>query len=156
MKTILNTAILFLAAVSLFIAHPCNAASRKESSDMHYADTLHTPSKQQQFLKAVELAPETFSYKQLIRNADGSITLKGMKFNDSMKTTLAHPLVTSDPGLYKRLRKLKRLTWPLNATCDLTVKYKWIQKDLAIDYYIKNISVFGIGKLSTSMFEDYD
>lgn len=138
---------LMICAAFAFAA-PGAHAGQRQSKDLHYTDTLHTPRKQVQLLKAIELAPEVFVYDQFIRVDEYTVTIKGMKFNASMKNTLDSDFIADDPGLAKRLKRLARLTRPLNGVCDLTVRTEKIPEGLAVDYKIRNISVFGIGRVS--------
>ena len=86
---------------------------RKQPKTMHFADTLRSPNKQKQFLRAVELAPSVFVYDEIVWRGSSTVTVKGMKFNPSMDNTLKCEIVENDPGLGKRLRRLNTVTRPL-------------------------------------------
>ena len=137
-----------LTAVLSFAVSPDAVAAGRKAKDLHYTDTLHTPRKQVQLLKAIELAPDVFVYDEFVRVDEYTVTIKGMKFNASMKNTLDSDFIADDAGLAKRLKRLARLTRPLNGVCDLTVRTEKIPEGLAVDYKIRNISVFGIGRVS--------
>ena len=121
---------------------------RKQPKTMHFADTLRSPNKQKQFLRAVELAPSVFVYDEIVWHGASTVTVKGMKFNPSMDNTLKCEIVENDPGLGKRLRRLNSVTRPLRGVVDLTVSYHNVPTGIAVDYLINNISVFGIGRSS--------
>ena len=121
---------------------------RKQPKTMHFADTLHSPNKQKQFLRAVELAPSVFVYDEIVWIGSSTVTVKGMKFNPSMDNTLKCEIVENDPGLGKRLKRLNSVTRPLRGVVDLTVSYHNVPNGLAVDYLINNISLFGIGRSS--------
>ena len=121
---------------------------RKQPKTMHFADTLRSPNKQKQFLRAVELAPSVFVYDEIVWRGSSTVTVKGMKFNPSMDNTLKCEIVENDPGLGKRLRRLNTVTRPLRGVVDLTVSYHNVPNGIAVDYLINNISLFGIGRSS--------
>ena len=148
--------LLALTAAVLF-ALPANALCpepdyreqlRKQPKTLHYTDTLRSPNKQQQFLRAVELAPSVFVYKEIVWRDASTVTVKGMRFNPSMDNTLKCEIVEKDPGLGKRLKRLNTVTRPLNGVVDLTVSYHRVPSGIAVDYLIQNISIFGIGRSS--------
>lgn len=140
-----RTVTLILIFLLGFILSPLRA--RAESGifkkDMHFTDTLHTQRKIDQFLKAVEIAPHTWVYKEMIWKDESTVTVKRMKFNESMVKTLQSELVSSDEGLRKRITRLHKLTKPMNATLDLTISYKKLPDGLAISYDIANMKMGG-------------
>ena len=93
---------------------------RKQPKTLHYTDTIRSANKQQQFLRAIELAPSVFVYKEIVWKDASTVTVKGMRFNPSMDNTLKCEIVEKDPGLGKRLRRLNTVTRPLNGVVDLT------------------------------------
>lgn len=121
---------------------------RKQPKTLHYTDTIRSANKQQQFLRAVELAPTVFVYDSIVWDNSSTVTVKGMRFNRSMDNTLKCEIVEKDPGLGKRLKRLNSVTRPLNGVVDLTVSYHRVPAGIAVDYLIQNISVFGIGRSS--------
>ena len=120
-------------------------ASARKTGDLHFADTLRTEKKRAQFTQAMKLAPEVFVYSSIETQGDTSVTVKGMQFNASMKSTLNSEFVASDPRLAKKLKKISRWTKPLNAVCDLTVNYHNVPEGIAVAYLIRNISIMGFG-----------
>ena len=121
---------------------------RKQPKTLHYTDTIRSANKQQQFLRAIELAPSVFVYKEIVWKDASTVTVKGMRFNPSMDNTLKCEIVEKDPGLGKRLKRLNTVTRPLNGVVDLTVSYHRVPSGIAVDYLIQNISIFGIGRSS--------
>jgi len=121
---------------------------RRKPKTLHYTDTLRSPGKQAQFLKAIELAPSVFVYNEIVWKDASTVTVKGMRFNPSMDNTLKCEIVEKDPGLGKRLKRLNTVTRPLNGVVDLTVSYHRVPAGIAVDYLIQNISLFGIGRSS--------
>lgn len=121
---------------------------RKQPKTLHYTDTIRSANKQQQFLRAIELAPSVFVYKEIVWKDASTVTVKGMRFNPSMDNTLKCEIVEKDPGLGKRLKRLNTVTRPLNGVIDLTVSYHRVPSGIAVDYLIQNISIFGIGRSS--------
>lgn len=126
---------------------PQDVSARKVGNDLQFTDTLRTEKKRAQFADALRLAPDVFVYSSIQTKGDTSVTVKGLQFNASMKGTLNSEFVESDPRLAKKLRKISRLTKPLNAVVDLTVNYHNVPEGLAVAYYIRNISLMGIGKV---------
>jgi hypothetical protein len=120
----------------------------KQPKTLHYTDTIRSAKKQNQFLKAIELAPSVFVYKEIVWENSSTVTVKGMRFNPSMDNTLKCEIVENDPALGKRLKRLNSVTRPLNGVVDLTVSYHRVPAGIAVDYLIRNISVFGIGRSS--------
>lgn len=121
---------------------------RNQPKALHYTDTIRSANKQQQFLRAIELAPSVFVYKEIVWKDASTVTVKGMRFNPSMDNTLKCEIVEKDPGLGKRLKRLNTVTRPLNGVVDLTVSYHRVPSGIAVDYLIQNISIFGIGRSS--------
>ena len=121
---------------------------RKQPKTLHYSDTIRSANKQQQFLRAIELAPSVFVYNEIVWKDASTVTVKGMRFNPSMDNTLKCEIVEKDPGLGKRLKRLNTVTRPLNGVVDLTVSYHRVPSGIAVDYLIQNISIFGIGRSS--------
>ena len=121
---------------------------RKQPKTLHYTDTIRSANKQQQFLRAIELAPSVFVYKEIVWKDASTVTVKGMRFNPSMDNTLKCEIVEKDPGLGKRLKRLNTVTRPLNGVVDLTVSYHRVPAGIAVDYLIQNISIFGLGRSS--------
>lgn len=121
---------------------------RNQPKTLHYTDTIRSANKQQQFLRAIELAPSVFVYKEIVWKDASTVTVKGMRFNPSMDNTLKCEIVEKDPGLGKRLKRLNTVTRPLNGVVDLTVSYHRVPSGIAVDYLIQNISIFGIGRSS--------
>lgn len=119
----------------------------RRADDLHFTDTLDTPKQKAQFTEALELAPEVFVYKSLTKPDDGTVTIKGLKFNPSMKGVLASDFIANDPKLEKKLKKINRLTRALNPVFDLTVKYQNVPQGIAVAYFITNISVLGGGRV---------
>ena len=72
---------------------------RKQPKTLHYTDTIRSANKQQQFLRAIELAPSVFVYKEIVWKDASTVTVKGMRFNPSMDNTLKCEIVEKDPGL---------------------------------------------------------
>lgn len=120
----------------------------KRPKTLHYTDTIRSQRKQDQFMKAIELAPKVFVYKEIVWDDASTVTVKGMRFNPSMDNTLKCEIVTDDPALGKRLKTLNAVTRPLNGVVDLTVSYHRVPSGIAVDYLIRNISIFGIGRRS--------
>jgi len=123
-------------------------ALQKRPKSLHYTDTIRSQRKQDQFMKAIELAPKVFVYKDIVWENSSTVTVKGMRFNPSMDNTLKCEIVTDDPALGKRLKTLNTVTRPLNGVIDLTVSYHRVPAGIAVDYLIRNISIFGIGRKS--------
>lgn len=146
-RPFLTVLLSLLTVLPIFSAPTADAASRKEPRELHFADTLKSPNKRAQFLKAVELAPSVFVYRDFKRLDDNTVAVYGLKFNDSMKNTLNCEIVEEDPGLGKRLRRVNKVTKPLNGVVDLIVSYHTVPKGIAVSYTIKNISLFGMGKV---------
>ena len=143
-----------LAAVLLSLPAFADGLTAKEAlaknpKSLHYTDTIRSARKQNQFLKAIELAPSVFVYDEIVWENSSTVTVKGMRFNPSMDNTLKCEIVTDDPGLGKRLQRLNSVTRPLNGIVDLTVSYHNVPSGIAVDYLIRNISVFGIGRKSS-------
>ena len=124
-------------------------ALAKNPKSLHYTDTIRSARKQNQFLKAIELAPSVFVYDEIVWDDPSTVTVKGMRFNPSMDNTLKCEFVIDDPGLGKRLKRLNSVTRPLNGIVDLTVSYHNVPAGIAVDYKIRNISIFGIGRKSS-------
>ena len=124
-------------------------ALAKNPKSLHYTDTIRSARKQNQFLKAIELAPSVFVYDEIVWDDASTVTVRGMRFNPSMDNTLKCEIVTDDPGLGKRLKRLNSVTRPLNGIVDLTVSYHNVPAGIAVDYKIRNISIFGIGRKSS-------
>jgi hypothetical protein len=146
--------LLVLAAV-VFFAAPSYALCpepdyreqlRKQPKTLHYTDTIRSQRKQDQFMKAIELAPSVFVYKEIVWEDSSTVTVKGMRFNPSMDNTLKCEIVEADPALGKRLKTLNSVTRPLKGVIDLTVSYHRVPSGIAVDYLIRNISIFGIGR----------
>lgn len=136
---------IIIALVSVLLSPDVSA--RRVGNDLQFSDTLSTAKKRAQFKDALRLAPDVFVYDSIKTQGDTSVTVKGLKFNASMKNTLNSEFVESDPRLAKKLRKISRLTKPLNAVCDLTVNYHYIEEGIAVAYIIRNISIMGFGKV---------
>ncbi|MDO5442638.1 MAG: hypothetical protein Q4G10_03110 [Bacteroidia bacterium] len=132
-------------ALAAFVL-PQDAFARK-ADDLQFTDTLDTPKKINQFTEALRLAPDVFVYSSIIPPDGSSVTVKGLRFNPSMKAVMETDFIASDPRLQKKLKKINRLTKPLNPVFDLTVKYENVPEGIAVAYYITNISVFGGGKV---------
>lgn len=125
---------------------PQDAFARK-ADDLHFTDTLDTTKQINQFTEALKLAPEVFVYSSMTYPDGGTVTVKGLMFNPSMKKVLASDFIANDPKLEKKLKKINRLTRPLSPVFDLTVKYEHVPKGIAVAYYITNISVLGLGRV---------
>lgn len=120
-----------------------SASAKIVKDEFHFRDTLHTPSKQAQFMKAVKVAPETFLYKEAVWHDANTVTFKRMKFNRSMQRTLACDIVKQDPGLTKRLNRLYKIVKPMNPVLDFKVSFHQLDAGhLAISYDLTNIDVF--------------
>ena len=144
----------FFAAVLLSLPAFADGQTAKEAlaknpKSLHYTDTIRSARKQNQFLKAIELAPSVFVYDEIVWDDASTVTVRGMRFNPSMDNTLNCEIVTDDPGLGKRLKRLNSVTRPLNGIVDLTVSYHNVPAGIAVDYKIRNISIFGIGRKSS-------
>lgn len=144
----------FFAAVLLSLPTFADGQTAKEAlaknpKSLHYTDTIRSARKQNQFLKAIELAPSVFVYDEIVWDDASTVTVRGMRFNPSMDNTLKCEIVTDDPGLGKRLKRLNSVTRPLNGIVDLTVSYHNVPAGIAVDYKIRNISIFGIGRKSS-------
>ena len=144
----------FFAAVLLSLPVFADGQTAKEAlaknpKSLHYTDTIRSARKQNQFLKAIELAPSVFVYDEIVWDDASTVTVRGMRFNPSMDNTLKCEIVTDDPGLGKRLKRLNSVTRPLNGIVDLTVSYHNVPAGIAVDYKIRNISIFGIGRKSS-------
>lgn len=152
MKLIKCLTLILVAALSFLPLHAGNDSLkdelRKQPKTLHYTDTIRSANKQQQFLRAIELAPSVFVYQEIVWKDASTVTVKGMRFNPSMDNTLKCEIVEKDPGLGKRLRRINAVTRPLNGVVDLTVSYHRVPSGIAVDYLIQNISVFGIGRSS--------
>ena len=152
MKLIKYLTLILVAALSFLPLHAGNDSLkdelRKQPKTLHYTDTIRSANKQQQFLRAIELAPSVFVYQEIVWMDASTVTVKGMRFNPSMDNTLKCEIVEKDPGLGKRLRRINAVTRPLNGVVDLTVSYHRVPSGIAVDYLIQNISVFGIGRSS--------
>lgn len=138
---------LFLLIVVILALLPYESSARKVGNDLQFSDTLRTEKKRAQFRDALRLAPDVFVYDKLEARGDSTVTVRGLQFNASMKSTLNSEFVASDPRLAKKLRKISRLTRPLNAVCDLTVNYHNVPEGIAVLYLIRNISIMGFGKV---------
>ena len=143
----------FFAAVLLSLPAFADGQTAKEAlaknpKSLHYTDTIRSARKQNQFLKAIELAPSVFVYDEIVWDDASTVTVRGMRFNPSMDNTLKCEIVEKDPGLGKRLKRLNTVTRPLNGVVDLTVSYHRVPSGIAVDYLIQNISIFGIGRSS--------
>jgi len=121
---------------------------RKRPKTLHYTDTVRSQRKQDQFMKAIELAPKVFVYNEIVWENSSTVTVKGMRFNPSMDNTLKCEIVADDPALGKRLKTLNTVTRPLNGVVDLTVSFHRVPAGIAVDYLISNISIFGMGRRS--------
>lgn len=143
----LFAAILFALPMSASRPDPEDLIDKQPKS-LHYTDTIRSQKKQDQFMKAIELAPSVFVYNEIVWENASTVTVKGMRFNPSMKNTLECEIVADDPGLGKRLKRLHTVTKPLNGVVDLTVSYHRVPSGIAVDYLIRNISLFGIGRSS--------
>ena len=140
-------AVLFsLPSSALCMGQDYKEQLRKQPRTLHYVDTIRSPHKQDQFMKAIELAPSVFVYKEIVWEDASTVTVKGMRFNPSMDNTLKCEIVENDPGLGKRLKTLNSVTRPLKGVIDLTVSYHRVPAGIAVDYLIRNISIFGIGR----------
>lgn len=117
-------------------------ATERSKSDMHFTDTLRSPNKQEQFLKAIELAPEIWIYSKIEWKDSSTVTIHDMKFNKSLQNTLQADIVASDAKLSKNLRRIYKVTKPLNPTCDLTVSYHRVPAGIAVSYDIRDIRIF--------------
>lgn len=152
MKSLKYLVVLLVAALSVLPARASGGDYkddlRKQPKTLHYTDTIRSANKQQQFLRAIELAPTVFVYDHIVWENSSTVTVKGMRFNPSMDNTLKCEIVENDPALGKRLKRLNTVTRPLNGVVDLTVSYHRVPAGIAVDYLIRNISVFGIGRSS--------
>lgn len=138
---LLITIITFTIAL-LFSGNKAMAVN-DEYEGRHFADTIRSANKQAQFRKAIEVAPSTFVYKELVWKDKNTVTIKRMRFNESIKRTLDNDVVKYDPGLEKRLRKLYTVMRPLNPTIDLTISFHDVPEGIAVTYDISNVRVFG-------------
>ena len=134
--------VLTLAAMLL----PQDVFARK-TDDLHFTDTLDTPKQKTQFTEALKLALDVFVYSSMTYPDANTVTVKGLKFNPSMKGVLASDFIANDPKLEKKLKKINRLTRALSPVFDLTVKYENVPQGIAVAYYITDISVFGGGRV---------
>lgn len=140
--------VLFVMAFILaLLAGSGTASARQVKKVYHFADTLKSPNKQDRFLRAVDRAPEVFVYNEIVKNGTGSVTVRGMHFNDSIDNTLSSEFCAEDPKLKKNLTRVGRIVRPLNAIIDLTVDYHAVPKGIAVAYTIDNINIFGKGKV---------
>lgn len=136
---LLSSLAVFMGSI-LFCSNEAQAAER--SSDMHFTDTLRSPNKQEQFLKAIELAPEIWIYSKIEWKDSSTVTIHDMKFNKSLQNTLQADIVASDAKLSKSLRRIYKVTKALNPTCDLTVSYHRVPAGIAVSYDIRDIRIF--------------
>ena len=145
----LIAAVLFALPASAFCPEPdYKDQLKKQPKTLHYTDTIRSQNKQDQFMKAIELAPKVFVYKEIVWTDASTVTVTGMRFNPSMDNTLKCEIVADDPALGKRLKTLNTVTRPLNGVVDLTVSFHRVPAGIAVDYLIRNISIFGIGRKS--------
>ena len=146
-KYILALLAVFVSVFSASASRPdASPADDKQPKTLHFVDTVRSPNKQAQFYKAIELAPTVFVYKEIVWEDSSTVTVKGMRFNASMDNTLKCEIVEGDPGLAKRLKRVNSVTRPLNGTVDLTVSYHIVPAGIAVDYLIRNITLFGKGQ----------
>lgn len=122
-------------------------SARRVGNELHFADTVRSQNKRAQFVKALELAPEVFVYDDFTREGDSVVVVKGMRFNESMKNTLSSDFTADDPGLAKRLKRISRLTRPLNLVCDLVVSYHMVPTGIAVSYTLRNLNMLGKAKV---------
>lgn len=152
MKNVLMKRYILLIIALLALFAPQRIYARK-SDDLHFTDTLDTPKQKAQFLEALKLAPDVFVYDSYDVSGHTTVTVRGLRFNPSMKGVLASGFMDNDPKLAKKIKKINRLTRPLNASFDLRVEYHDVTQGIAVAYYITNVSVFGGGKVPAK--EDY-
>ena len=136
---LLTSLAVFMGSI-LFCSNEAQAAER--FSDMHLTDALSSPNKQEQFLKAIELAPEIWIYSKIEWKDSSTVTIHDMKFNKSLQNTLQADIVASDAKLSKSLRRIYKVTKALNPTCDLTVSYHRVPAGIAVSYDIRDIRIF--------------
>ena len=97
-------AVLFTLPASALCPGPgYEEAIEKQPKTLHYTDTIRSQRKQDQFMKAIELAPKVFVYKEIVWENSSTVTVKGMRFNPSMDNTLKCEIVTDDPALVRRV-----------------------------------------------------
>ena len=53
---------------------------RKQPKTLHYTDTIRSANKQQQFLRAIELAPSVFVYKEIVWKDASTVVLSPFGF----------------------------------------------------------------------------
>ena len=136
-----------LAFILAMVAGSSTVSARQVKKVYHFADTLKSMPKRDRFMRAIDRAPEVFVYNEIVQNGPGSVTVKGMRFNDSIQNTLASEFCAEDPKLKKNLTRVGHIVKPLNAIIDLTVDYKQVPKGIAVSYTIDNINIFGKGKV---------
>lgn len=110
---------------------------------LSFRDTIRTGYKRVQFLTAIDLAPQTFYYDDYTDDGAGCVTIKGLRFNDSMKRTLKCDVVDQDPGLRKRLKRMYNAVRPFNAIGNLEVRYNIMDIGIAVEYHISEIRIWG-------------
>lgn len=137
MKRIVLLMVAFLTGMSLYGR---NAAAIDQ---LHFTDTVRSENKRIQFLKAIELAPEAFSYSDLDTDGKSYTAISGLRFNESMKNALKSELLDDDPALKKRMKRLFNIVRPFNAIGDLKVTYKMVPAGIAVEYHINNLRIWG-------------
>lgn len=133
--------ILIVAAVLMGLSlYGRNAAAIDQ---LHFVDTVRSEGKKAQFMKALELAPQAFSYSDLQTDGKSYTTVIGLRFNESMRNALKSDIVAADPGLKKRMKRLFNVVRPFNAVGDLNVTYKMVPAGIAVEYHIYNLHIWG-------------
>ena len=118
-------------------------AESAPSKDLFFFDTLRTEGQRKQMMKAIELAPTTFTYTRFDGDGKSYVSVVGLRFNESMREALKSDILAQDPDLARRMRRLYLVVRPLSVSGDLTVRYKNIPEGMAVEYQISQLYMWG-------------
>lgn len=136
---------LLLIAGLIFLGAKTNIAAAEDQ--LFYLDTLKNASEQKMIRIAIKEAPSAFVYKTIDWSdlSDGykCVSMTGIRFNDSMKALIRSGVVSDDPRLNKKLKRIWTIVRPLGVTLDLTLDWKEEPKYIITRYHINNIRIWG-------------
>lgn len=112
---------------------------------MHFTDTLDIALEIHEFEQAVKIAPTTFAADSS-HFEPGVAAFKKLRLNRTIDRALETDIVKADPGLEKRIRRLRGWTRPFGAACDLVITYRYIENGyIYVEYDLSRIRLFVFG-----------